>query len=259
MINLNAHLELRSDGRKPNELKNTSIQFGQWNTASTLSTSNVQSPPDGAVMYKMGSTVIFCTIHGPKQPFNSSHKNADSARVIFNVQKNPNSSHSQDSGTKDSSTRSVSHQVESLLSSLILIDQYPGSEFSISATIYHADGPYFSHLVNAAILALIDAGVSLRDRAVSVSVGYWNQKIIVDVNDDESTPQFPVLHLVYIPSTDRIQSVQMNSRVPLHLLQSMINQGILACKKISQIFDQALEKWAQSKLLIHEVSNIAKS
>ena len=180
MVNLNTHLGLRSDGRKPNELTNNSIHFGQWNTSSTLSTSNVQSPPDGAVMYKMGSTVILCTVHGPKQPFKYSHKNSDSARVIFNVQKNPNSSHSQDSGTKDSSTRSVSHQVESLLSSLILIDQYPGSDFSISATIYHADGPYFSHLVNAAILALIHININIINNIIlKVNILYLKSKMCV--------------------------------------------------------------------------------
>ena len=60
----------------------------------------------------------------------------------------------------------------------ILTTLYPRSTISIHCTIFQADGGELSCCLNAALLAVIDAGIDILDFQVSLSVGYMDNTIL---------------------------------------------------------------------------------
>ena len=61
---------------------------------------------------------------------------------------------------------------------VILTSLYPRSTISIHCTIFQADGGELSCCLNAALLAVIDAGIDILDFQVSLSVGYMDNTIL---------------------------------------------------------------------------------
>ena len=52
--------------------------------------------------------------------------------------------------------------------------------------VLQADGGNYCAAVNAATLALIDAGIPLKDYVTACTAGYINDRVLVDVNNTES-------------------------------------------------------------------------
>ena len=61
---------------------------------------------------------------------------------------------------------------------VILTTLYPHSTISIHCTIFQADGGELPCCLNAALLAIIDAGIDILDFQVSLNVGYMDNTIL---------------------------------------------------------------------------------
>ena len=62
---------------------------------------------------------------------------------------------------------------------VILTSLYPRSKISIYCTIIQSDGGELACCLNAALLALIDAGISIIDFQIALEVGYMDNTIIL--------------------------------------------------------------------------------
>jgi exosome complex component RRP41 len=58
------------------------------------------------------------------------------------------------------------------LEAAVMLRQYPGSEIVVHVQVLQSDGGALTAAINAATLALIDAGVAMRDFVVGCSVAY---------------------------------------------------------------------------------------
>ena len=61
---------------------------------------------------------------------------------------------------------------------VIITSIYPQSEIAIHCTIISADGGELACCLNAALLAVIDAGIAIIDFQVSIEVGYMDNTVI---------------------------------------------------------------------------------
>lgn len=61
---------------------------------------------------------------------------------------------------------------------VIITSIYPQSEIAIHCTIISADGGELVCCLNAALLAVIDAGIAIIDFQVSIEVGYMDNTVI---------------------------------------------------------------------------------
>ena len=75
------------------------------------------------------------------------------------------------------------------LSASILLHLYPKSKITVTAMVLADDGGRLEAAINAATLALIDAGIPLKDMICACSAGRWNaggsDEIVVDLNRRE--------------------------------------------------------------------------
>lgn len=82
-----------------------------------------------------------------------------------------------------------SHLLQKVLSASILLHLYPKSKISVTVMVLADDGGRLEAAINAATLALMDAGIPLKDMVCACSAGRWNaggsDDIVVDLNRRE--------------------------------------------------------------------------
>ena len=79
-----------------------------------------------------------------------------------------------------------SHLLQKALSALTLLHLHPNSKISVAVTVLANDGGRLEAAINAATLALIDAGIPLKDTVCACAAGRWDATgdagIVVDHN-----------------------------------------------------------------------------
>jgi|EP00970_Alexandrium_tamarense_P011106 exosome complex component RRP41 len=91
--------------------------------------------------------------------------------------------------TSDRRLIEQSHLLQTALSASILLHLYPKSKISVTVMVLADDGGRLEAAINAATLALIDAGIPLKDMVCACSAGRWSaggsDEIVVDLNRRE--------------------------------------------------------------------------
>ena len=82
-----------------------------------------------------------------------------------------------------------SHLLQTALSASILLHLYPKSKITVTVMVLADDGGRLEAAINAATLALMDAGIPLKDMVCACSAGRWSaggsDEIVVDLNRRE--------------------------------------------------------------------------
>lgn len=119
---------------------------------------------------------------------------------------------------------------------MVITDFFSQCEIVITIQILSDDGGVLSAAINAASLALIDAGIPMKDFIVSCSVGFIDKTPVLDLNHLEIKSQNAVLPIAYQIKSDLYSVVHLDSRLPLDCLENLINFAKDGCLEIYQIF-----------------------
>ena len=103
-----------------------------------------------------------------------------------------------------------------------------------------ADGGMFSTSVNAATLALIDAGIPLKDYVCACSSSFINDTAIVDINHLEESSGRPEFVVATLPKSEQMVFMSMNGRLHEDHLDKVMDTAIKGCKDIHDILEAAV-------------------
>jgi exosome complex component RRP41 len=136
----------------------------------------------------------------------------------------------------------MSHTLSTAFSSLILTHLYPHSTISLHIHILSQDGSLLAACINAATLALVDAGVPMADylvacTAASSSAGSDEASDpLLDLNGLEEQ-ELPFLTLATVGGSERVSVLVMETRVRRERIEGMMAVGIEGCKRVKDILD----------------------
>ena len=92
--------------------------------------------------------------------------------------------------------------------------------------LLEADGGVRSAIVNATTLALIDAGIAMEDFVCACSAGSVQGALLLDLSAQEDNAGSE-LSVGFLPNTERISFVQLESKVPLTAMQERLSTSQL--------------------------------
>lgn len=154
---------LRTDGRRWNELR-----------ALTLSISTSPTSADGSSLVTHGNTTILCTVTGPRE--SKTNRDATSASIECEVHVAPfASADRRRRGRNDKRITELQNTVAEAVRGHVFGVLFPRSTISIALHVLSADGGLLAGCLNAAGIALVDAGVPMPSLLCAVSSG-----VIVD-------------------------------------------------------------------------------
>eukprot|EP00741_Cyanophora_paradoxa_P024650 tig00022080_g23800.t1 len=219
---------LRVDGRRPHEIRNIRCKLG------------VLSHTDGSVYLEMGNTKVIAAVYGPREVERRRDIQYDDCVVTCEFGMAPFSTGERKKrGRTDRRSMELAMFIRETLQSAIMGHLLPRSQISVFLQVLQADGGTRSACVNAASLALMDAGVPMRDFLCAVAAGYVDGTPILDMNyieEGAGGPNFPV---AVLPRSGRLVSAQMDNKVPADVFEKVLALAVEGCKQVCEVLRAA--------------------
>ncbi|KAG5445988.1 Exosome complex component RRP41 [Clonorchis sinensis] len=194
----------RIDGRRTNELRRVFCQFQTGNS-------------DGIVLLHQGNTKVMASVVGPRPCRFKGDMKPDEATLVCKYNKPPFSSTSGERrkvSNRDRSTSDFAATIEEIFSCVVRKEKYPMSQIDIFLEVLQSDGSEFACAVNAATLALTDAGIEMRSLACAATVGMWGPHLFADLCRFEENPRIPQLTMVCLQVVDEAGPLNPNTDNP---------------------------------------------
>ena len=126
---------------------------------------------------------------------------------------------------------------------------YPRSTISVGLHVLSQDGSLLAALVNAATLALVDAGIPMTDYLVACTAGSTSSHAagdegadpLVDLNAQEEQ-ELPGPTLATLGATDRVVALVCESRVQVSRIEGMMATAADGCGGIRKFLDDVVRE-----------------
>jgi len=145
-------------------------------------------------------------------------------------------------GKGDRRSMEISQLLQKTLESVVLVEKFPRTQIDVFAHVIQADGGTRCACLNAATLALMDAGIPLKDFVVSCAAGYLDNTPLCDLNFVEDSAGGPDLPIAYLPTSGNVAMIQMDSKVSLDHFENILETAIQGAKQIYSILQRGVEE-----------------
>ncbi|RZC31927.1 RNase PH domain containing protein [Asbolus verrucosus] len=222
---------LRLDGRRADELRRIRCKLG------------VFTEPDGSAYLEQGLTKVLAAVYGPHQVRGSRTKAQHDAAVV-NCQFSMavfSTGERKRRPRGDRKSTEMSIHLRQALTAAIKTELYPWSQIDVYVEVLHADGGIYPACVNAATLALIDAGIPLKEYVCACTASLANNDVpMLDISHQEEIIGGPTLTIAVLPMSGKIVLMEMSQRFHVDHLQKVLDQALRGCRDIKNILDEAV-------------------
>ncbi|MCW3978261.1 MAG: exosome complex exonuclease Rrp41 [Candidatus Bathyarchaeota archaeon] len=220
----------RIDGRELNELRPIKIESGVLPNA------------DGSAYIEMGRNKVVVGVFGPREmhPKRLAKPNMATLRCRYHMA--PFSVDPRRSPAPSRRDNEISMVMRYALEPAVFLERYPRSAIDVYAEILEADGGTRTACINAATVALVDAGIPMRDLVASCAAGKIDDQLILDLGDYEDKEGQADIPVAYMPKLEKVTLLQMDGVVSTEEFEQCVDLAIEGCKQIYEIQREALKK-----------------
>eukprot|EP01124_Arcella_intermedia_P007852 TRINITY_DN14868_c0_g1_i1.p2 TRINITY_DN14868_c0_g1~~TRINITY_DN14868_c0_g1_i1.p2 ORF type:complete len:244 (+),score=1.84 TRINITY_DN14868_c0_g1_i1:67-798(+) len=212
---------LRIDGRRPNELRQMKVRMGLFSRA------------DGSVYYQQGNTKLLVAVYGPREV--SKAKAGDAATINCEFVMAPFGAGERRKRRGDRRAEDIALVVKQVFEAVVMVDLLPNSQIDVYINAIQVDGGVKCAAINAATLALIDAGIPMTDFVAACSGSCVDSVPLVDLNHYEDTSGCPDMVLALLPKSNKITLLQMDHKLHMDVFEKVLKVGIEGCQRTYEI------------------------
>lgn len=223
----------RLDGRAPDELRPLKIEVGVLKRA------------DGSAYIEMGSNKVLAAVYGPREMHPRHDQQPDTAVLRCRYNMAPFSVDDRKRPGPDRRSVEISKVTREALAPLLFLELYPRSVIDVFIEVLEADAGTRTAGINAAAVALADAGVPMRDLVSAVAVGKVDGTIVLDLVKDEDQLGTTDMPVAIVPRKKLITLLQMDGHFTEEEFKQALDLAFKGCQQIYEAQRQALrEKYA---------------
>lgn len=221
---------LRFDGRRPDEMRPVQMEVGVLKTA------------DGSASIRQGKTYILAAVYGPRElhPRHLTLNDRAFLRCVYRMatfsvpdRKRPAPSRRE---------REISMVIANALEPALFLEDFPKAVVDVFIQVIQADGGTRCAAINAASLALADAGIPMKSLVPSVAVGKADGTLVVDLGDEEDKYGQGDVPMAIIPSTGELTLLQQDGSFTREELLEAMQMGVNSCKYLHELQKDALKR-----------------
>jgi len=139
----------------------------------------------------------------------------------------------------------------------LLLHLYPKSKIEVVVWILSDDGGRLCAAINATTLALVDAGIPMKDLVCACSAGGNGDDVLVDLNRREESSQGgqPAVNLpcAMLPQRGTVVLSQCEARLPaLSALERVLDAAMDGCRAVFDILQAAIRERASTLMAARE-------
>ncbi|XP_005395899.1 PREDICTED: exosome complex component RRP41 isoform X2 [Chinchilla lanigera] len=139
-------------------------------------------------------------------------------------------------------------QLRQTFEAAILTQLHPRSQIDIYVQVLQADGGTYAACVNAATLAVLDAGIPMRDFVCACSAGFVDGTALADLSHVEEAAGGPQLALALLPASGQIALLEMDARLHEDHLEWVLEAAAQAARDVHTLLDRVVRQH------VHEAS-----
>ncbi|MEM4245598.1 MAG: exosome complex exonuclease Rrp41 [Candidatus Nanoarchaeia archaeon] len=222
----------RFDGRKWDEIRPMEAKVG------------VVKRADGSAMFRMGKTIAIAAVYGPRalHPTFMRDPQKGLLRCNYNMMSFSGSGERVRPGPSRRS-KEISLVTTNALLPVLDLSPYPNTVVDVFVELLQTDAGTRCAGINAAAMALADAGLMMKDLVSAVSVGKVGDKIVVDLNKEEEdfeegSTDTPV---AMTPRNGEITLLQLDGNMSKDELDKALQLAKKACLQIYDVQKKALK------------------
>ena len=213
----------RLDGRKPEELRKIKIEVGVLHRA------------DGSCYLEWGGNKVMVAVYGPREAVPRHTQNP--LRAIVNARYNM-AAFSVDDRKRpgpDRRSREISKVISEALENVILLERFPRASIDVNIEVLDAEAGTRCAGLTAAAVALVDAGIPMKDIPVSCAAGKIEDQIVLDLGKEEDNQGQADLPVAIAPRTGEILLLQMDGHLTQDEFEKAFDLAIKGCKEIAEL------------------------
>jgi exosome complex component RRP41 len=226
---------IRSDGRKVNETRKVTIKAGVLKNAG------------GSAYIEFGGNKILAGVFGPRDVHPKHMSNPDTGILRVRYHMEPFSVTERKNPAPSRREIEISKVVKEALEPAVMLEQFPRTAVDVFLEVLQADGGTRCAALDAASVALVDAGIPMRDLVCACASGKAADTLILDVNNEEDQAGQADMPIGYMPNLGQITLLQLDGVLTPDEFKKCVEIGIDGCKQIYEIQKNSLrEKYFSS-------------
>lgn len=222
----------RADGRKADQLRPVEVVTGVIKNA------------NGSALVKMGRTIAVAGVYGPREYLPKHKQRSDRAvlRCIYNMA--PFSTDERNRPGPSRRSTEISLVTTNALQPAVFLEEFPNTVIDVFITIIQADAGTRTAGINAASVALADAGIPMRDLVTSAAAGKIESDYVLDLAGKEEEATAADVPIAMMPRTKQLTLLQMDGDMPPEDVKNTIKLAMKGCQDIYDLQKAALkERW----------------
>ena len=132
--------------------------------------------------------------------------------------------------------------IQQALTPDVVVKDFPKSAIDVHIEVLQANASTRCAALNAASMALADAGIHMKDLISCVAAGKVEDKLLLDVSGKEDTEgqvDFPV---AYYPKQKKMTLMQLDGLTNKQEIEEMLDMAVEGCKKVHEVQKKALRE-----------------
>jgi len=221
---------IRCDGRKVDETRKITIKAGVLKNA------------NGSAYIEFGANKILAGVYGPRDihPKHLADNDTGVLRCRYHMQ--PFSVPERKNPAPSRREIEISKVIKEALKPAVILDDFPRTAIDVYLEILQADGGSRCAALDAAAVALVDAGIPMRDLVSACAAGKVEDTIVLDVNNEEDQAGQADMPVALMPNLGQITLIQLDGSLNSDEYKKCIETAIIGCKKVYEIQKNALKE-----------------
>jgi exosome complex component RRP41 len=218
----------RIDNRLPKELRPIKFEVGALQRA------------DGSCYVEHGGNKIMAAVYGPRAVHPRHLQQANRAIIRYRYNMASFSVEERRRPGPDRRSVEISKVSRQAIDPVIIKEFYPRSTIDIFVEILQADAGTRSAGINAASVALADAGVPMRGLISSCAVGKVDDTVVLDLVKEEDNYGQADMPVAMDVRTGEVTLLQMDGHLTLDEFEQALELGKIGCASIADMQREAL-------------------
>jgi len=219
---------IRCDGRKIDEPREIMIKAGVLKNA------------NGSAYIEFGGNKILVGVFGPRDVHPKHLSDTDTGILRCRYHMSPFSVTERKNPAPSRREIEISKVIKEALQPAVMLEQFPRTAVDVYIEVLQADGGSRCAALDAASVALADAGIPMRDMVSAIAAGKVADTIVLDVNNEEDQAGQADMPVGYMPNLDKVTLIQLDGILTSEEYNKCVDTAIQGCKLVYEIQKKAL-------------------
>ncbi|CAE6484524.1 MAG: exosome complex exonuclease Rrp41 [Candidatus Nitrosotenuis sp.] len=221
---------IRCDGRKIDEPRRIMIKAGVLKNA------------NGSAYIEFGENKILAGVFGPRDVHPKHLANTDRGILRCRYHMQPFSVGERKNPAPSRREIEISKVIKEALEPAVMLESFPRTVVDVFIEILQADGGSRCAALDAAAVALADAGIPMRDMVSACAAGKVADTIVLDINNEEDQEGQADMPVAYMPNLGKVTLIQLDGVLTPEEYEKCVNTAIGGCKLVYEIQKNALRE-----------------